>query len=196
MSKIKTEIKESNINKPIYIIHNLITFTSKAQVEAHINDFLLKSATFELEEGHKIHSEKIDKKGIYYYEKNSSPTIFHLIYANEGSEAGEFYNQFTLEFIENSYQQVTNLKTFDVISSIKTHFIIQSKNFLELNEKNQFTKESFDSDSENCIKLKDCTQLVLKKCFLDELGMFNLIGNGFNPKYNYYKKDNNIIMNK
>ena len=88
LSKIKTEIKMANINKPLFIIHNLLTFTSKEQVENHINDYLLKSATFELEEGHKITTNKVIQNGVYYYEKNTARTIYHLIYANEGSEAG------------------------------------------------------------------------------------------------------------
>ena len=54
LNRIKTEIKKSKIKKPLYVIHNLKTFYSKKQVEDYIEDYLKKSATFELKERHKI----------------------------------------------------------------------------------------------------------------------------------------------
>ena len=36
--------------------------------------------------------------------------------------------------------------------------------------------------------------ITLKKCFIDELGVSNLKSNEFEPKYNYYKKDDKIIV--
>ena len=193
LNKIKTEIKRANINKPLFIIHNLFTFTSKKQVEDHIKEYLLKSATFDLEKGHKTSTEKIIKDGIYYYEKDTSPTIYHLIYANEGSEAGKFYNRFTLNFIENSFQQVTNLKPFDVIKSVKERFVELSKEIIEIHENNKFDKESFE-DSEKLIKLKNSQEIVLKKCLIDELGFSNLRENGFVPAYNFYKTEQSIVI--
>ena len=193
LNKIKTEIKRSNINKPLFIIHNLFTFTSKNQVEEHINEYLLKSATFDLEKGHKTSTEKIIKDGIYYYEKDTTPTIYHLIFANEGSEAGKFYNRFTLDFIENSFQQVTNLKSFDVIKSVKERFIKLSKEIIELKESNKFDIESFE-DSEKLIKLKNNQEIILKECLIDELGFSNLQINGFEPAYCYYKTGQSIVI--
>ena len=195
LNKIKTEIHRANIKKPLYIIHNLFTFFSIKQVEEHIKDYLLKSATFDLEEGHKISTNINIKNGTYFYEKNSDPKIFHLIFANEGSEAGEFYNRFTLEFIENCFQNVTDLKPFDVIETVKERFIEISKDIIEIREKNYFNKESFDeTDSEKLIKLKDNNDIILKKCFIDELGFSNLKVNGFEPRYSYYKTDKSIII--
>ena len=141
LNKIKTDIQRAKLNKTVYIIHNLFTFFSKKQVEEHIQDYLLKSATFELEEGHKITTEKSSKNGTYYYEKNfnsNGSKIFHLIFANEGSEAGKFYNKFTLDFIEKEFQNVINLKPFDVIETVKERFIEISNDIIEINEKNNF----------------------------------------------------------
>ena len=195
LNKIKTEIHRAKINKPLYIIHNLFTFFSIKQVEEHINEYLLKSATFDLEKGHKISTNIKIKNGTYYYEKNSSPNIFHLIFANEGSEAGQFYNKFTLEFIENCFQNVTDLKPFDVIETVKERFIEISKEIIEKNEKNDFNKESFDeTDSEKLIKLKDNHDIILKKCFIDELGFSNLKVYGFEPRYSYYKTDKSMVI--
>ncbi len=42
--------------------------------------------------------------------------IFYLIFANENSNARNYYNNYILEFFENSYQQqVTDIKSVDVM---------------------------------------------------------------------------------
>ena len=119
LNRIKTDIQKLKINRPLYIIHNLKTFYTIKQVKDYIKNTLRKSATFDLKKGQNISSDLKEIKGTYYYEKNSSPKIFHLIFANEGSEAGNYYNNYTLQFIEKKYQDSTDLKPFDVIQTIK-----------------------------------------------------------------------------
>ena len=191
LNRIKTEIERAKIDKPLYIIHNLITYTSISQVKEYINEFLLKSVTFDLEEGHNISTRSINQNGIYFYEKKSNPKIFHLIFANEESEAGKYYNQFTLNFLENSYQNVNDLKTFDVIKTVKERFLEISKDIID-EPKNIELK--FDDENEKCIKLNSKDNIILKKCLIDELGFSNLKGDGFEPKYSYYKKDKNTLI--
>ena len=191
LNRIKTEIERAKIDKPLYIIHNLITYTSISQVNEYINEILLKSVTFDLEEGHNISTRSINQNGIYFYEKKSNPKIFHLIFANEESEAGKYYNQFTLNFLENSYQNVTDLKTFDVIKTVKERFLEISKDIID-EPKNIELK--FDDENEKCIKLDSKDNIILKKCLIDELGFSNLKGDGFEPKYSYYKKDKNTLI--
>ena len=112
---IKMKLKRENLIKKInnsylYVIHNLITYTTVEQVKSYIKDILLKSSTFQLEEQIIVNTETKSTKGVCYYEKNSDPKIFHLIYANQYSEAGKYYNPYTLKFIENSYEKITDLK--------------------------------------------------------------------------------------
>ena len=199
LNRIKTDIHKSKINKPLFIIHNLKTFVTIKQVEDYIENCLLRSATFELKKGHKISTDLKIKKGDYLYEKNSNPKIFHLIFANEGSEAGRFYNEFTLNFIENIYQEVTDLKPFNIIQSVKQRFIDLSKEIIEkIDDKKLLNMEDIISDEnalkEKKIKLKNPHKIILKRCLIDELGFSNLKANGFEPNYNYYKKDNKIII--
>ena len=195
LNKIKIDIKKSKINKPLYIIHNLKTFFTIKQVENYINTNLRKSATFELVKGHNINSKIGNKTGVYFFEKNSNPKIFHLIFANEDSKAGEYYNNFTLDFIENSYQEVTDLKSFDVIQTVKERFIDLSK---EIFENETFKIEDIINNDEiiknRIFKLKTPQKINLKKCLIDELGFSMLKSNGFEPKYNYFKSDNKIIV--
>ena len=105
INRIKNEIHRAKLSrKNIFIIHNLITYTSIDQVENYIQEFLMNSATFKLKEGHNIRTGINQEKGKYFSEENTEYKeldIYHLIFANEGSEAGKFYNNKTLNFIEN-----------------------------------------------------------------------------------------------
>ena len=194
LNRIKTEILRSKLrNRPLFIIHNLITYTTIEQVEDYIKNYLLKSATFSLESGHKISTKTNTKTGVYYYEKNVDANIYHLIFANEGSQAGEYYNNLTLDFLENSYQNVINLKSFDIIETVKERFIEISKEIIERTGK-PLNKKDFDNSNDKYIKLNNPKNVTLKNCLIDELGFSNLITNGFEPTYNYFQKDNKIIL--
>ena len=118
--------------------------------------------------------------------------IYHLIFAHDGSEAGKYYNKLTLNFIENSYQHVININSYDVIETIKDCFIDLSKDILEKSDKT-LTKENFENQN-NLIKLSSANDVTLKKCFIDELGFSSLKANGYEPTFSYFKKDNKIIL--
>ena len=193
LNRIKLEIQRAKLNKTLFIIHNLITYTSIEQVEEYTQDFLLKSATFNLEEGHYISTKLGNKPGKYYYEKNTSPKVFHLLFANEGSEAGKKYNIFTLDFLENNYQTVTDLTSFDAIETVKERFNEISPEILEKIEQVS-EKVEFDDSNKKLIKLKSPKIIKLKKCLIDELGFSNLRANSFQPLYNCFKKDDKFII--
>jgi HSP20 family molecular chaperone IbpA len=199
VKKIKKDMEKLNV--PLYIIHNLKSLNTVEQVEDYIQNTLLKSATFTLEKGHKVSTKINQNDGVYYYEttkeKDKSQQIYHLIYANESSLEVRHFNEFTLNFIERSYQNVTHLEPFDIIESIKDRYIKLSKDIIEkteINDNLKLTKESFDDSDPSLIKLKSPDEIVLKKCLIDELGFSNLKANGFEPTYNIYKKDNKLII--
>ena len=204
INRIKTEFIRNKQTKKLYIIHNLMTYTTIEQVEQYINDFLLKSATFDLEKRTEISTKKTKGSKIpYFYEKNNNKfDIFHLIFANEGSEAGKFYNDFTLDFFEKSYQTVTDINSFDVIQKLKDRLIGLSREILDKNEKNEndsFFQINDFYDNEfilykKLFKLNHNKDIILRRCYIDELGLSYLRNNGFNPLYNYYKKDDKLII--
>ena len=195
LNKIKTKLKREKAtiksNNNLFIIHNLMTFTTIAQVKNYINQTLLKSATFQLEEHMKINTKIENQTGVCYYEKNSNPKIFHLIFANEYSEAGRYYNGYTLSFIEKSYELNIDLKGFDIVKTVKERFIIESKDIIEIppNENVEFVENSW-----TFIKLKFPKVLKLKKFFIDELGIQNMRASGFEPNYSYYKTNDAIVI--
>jgi HSP20 family molecular chaperone IbpA len=199
--KLLKKIKEESIktNKILFIIHNLITFSLIDQVQQYIKNYLLKAATFDLEERTTISINNNEKNIPYYYEKNNKIKIFHLIFAKEGSEAGNYYNEFALNFIEKSYLLITSIKPFDIIQKVKERFIELSKNLIEKDENNLWIKEDDFINNElilkeKKIKLNNQKNIVLKRCYIDELGFSNLSNHGFIPNYNYFEKNNKLMI--
>ena len=111
--------------------------------------------------------------------------------ANEGSEAGNELNDFTREQL-NKYFVVTIDKPFDVIETLKERFIDMSKEMFEKTE--EIKLENFDNTDNKLIKLNKPNNMTLKKCLIDELGFSNLRTNGFMPLYNYYRKEDKLII--
>ena len=109
-----------------------------------------------------------------------------MILAHDGSEAGNFYNEHTIDFIETQYNVQWDKKKFDVIEEVKKQFSKLSKLYLEQKiEKNEFNSNE-DILQNKIIKLDKEKELTLKKCLLDEIGnpIFKL--NGLEPKYNVF----------
>ena len=188
LNKIKTKLKREKTsiksNNNLFIIHNLMTYTTIEQVETYIEQTLLKSATFQLEKHIQINCKNESPKGICFYEKNSNPKIFHLIFANEFSEAGNYYNEYTLSFIEKSYELNIDLQGFNIVETVKERFKQVSKDIIEI-PSDEIVE--FVDYPQTLIQLKSPKILKLKKFFIDELGFQNMKANGFEPKYDYLK---------
>jgi len=192
--KIKKEIEISYKKSQVFVIHNLKNYTSINQVNDYIHNILLKSATFELVEANDLRTDK-ERTGIYFFEKpkkRNGQIIYHLIYANEDSEAGKYYNPFTLKFIEQYYNYMNNLGNYDVIQTIKERFIEKYEEIVEKGEK--INMNSFENSNPNLIKLKNEKKIILKQCFINELGFSNLKSNGFEPKFNLFQEEDKIIV--
>jgi HSP20 family molecular chaperone IbpA len=119
--------------------------------------------------------------------------------ANEGSEAGKFYNGFALQFIEDSFQEIAHIKPFDIIESIKERFIGLSNILMEANKNCPLiTKDDFinydNVIKERKIRLKNERDIILKRYYIDELGFSDLRNNGFSPCYNYFVIDDKLIL--
>ena len=91
--------------------------------------------------------------------------------------------------MEHLFDVNTDLQGFDIIESVKERFKEVSKDIFE--------NLQGDIEFENCldqIKLKYPKDLTLKKLFIDELGFSFMCANKFEPKYNFYKTENQIII--
>ena len=91
-------------NNIICVIHNLMTYTTIPQVQTYIKEILLRSATFKLEEKDQVNFNTETNSGVCFFEKNSHAKIFHLIFANDYSEAGRIYNDYTLNFMQHLFE--------------------------------------------------------------------------------------------
>ena len=194
LNRIKFENKNKEGNPPLYVIHNLQTFSLKVQVEDYIQETLLKSATFKLKEIKFIKRNKTNKNSnmnnIYYIEEfynkeDQKLKVNHLILAMHGTEAGDYYNKFVYDFLGEQFNSLPVNETFPVIEAVKEQLIEASKYLME---ETILTNESFiTNENEEKIQLNDKVNLQFKKCLIDELGFSSFFGKKFEPKYSYYK---------
>ena len=130
---------------------------------------------------------------VLFYDENRKIDIYHLILAKENSEAGKVFNDYTYKFIENIYNTVTEIKKFDLFEEVKTKFKDLSDTILN----NNLSEVNFSSNDEiiknKNIKLNLKDELSLKKCYMDELGFSFFKTGDFEPKYNYFKPNENTL---
>ena len=194
LEKVKRDMQNVKRKESLMVIHNLKEFERKTQVEEYINETLLKSSTFKLEKNIIINKENNETYcNFYYYEPNSTPKIFHLIFAREGTEAGDYYNNQTIKYILDKTNDITDKQSFDIINSIQENFSSFSKNILEESIKKD---EDLIIEDSKKIKLKNIEKKIkLKKCLIDEIGFSHFLSNLFEPKYNYYILDDSDNKN-
>ena len=222
INKIKVESKKQNKGR-IFIIHNLQGFRTVEQVQDYIKNILLKCSTFDLKRRTCISTkmdvenkkEKNDKEGennneineenvkddsqlinihfteILNYDDKKKLEIYHLILANEDSEAGKVYNQYAYDFIKNVFNLIPESKKFDIFEQVIDNFKKLSGTILNDDiEEYQFNK---DIIKDKKIQLNRKEHLTLKKCYTDELGFSFFKTGDFEPKYNYFTPDENIL---
>ena len=99
-----------------------------------MKEVLLNSATFSLTKlpgtiRNNKNGEEIN--GFFYKEcyslENQEINICHLIMANDGSNAGNYYNEYAIYHLWNLVSVSYNWKEIDVIQEIQNHFIEFSK---------------------------------------------------------------------
>ena len=193
INKIKKTHHQLKKKSPLIIVHNFQTFVTIEQVKNYIEDTLLKSDTFDLNELFLVSKKRKKIEWSYYNEKNSITDTIHLIFARDGSEAGNFYNFQTIEHIYTLINALTKKERLNLYENIKDLLFKLSSQILETP-----LKEEDIIQEENKIKLKEeknQTDLKLKKCSIDELGLNYFSSNGFDPSYCYYIDKNtfNII---
>ena len=209
INKIKKELEENDDEKEntIYIIHNLMNFQTKSQVEKHIETNLFKSASFTLKELQYVQvnenkdNEIHDERKHYVEEGNKNLKVYHLIMARENTEAGDYYNPFTYKVLREQFNSFIKRKPLSIIDEVKNKFVEWSYDLLEdkIEPENieivsdQDKKEEkiiFKNNKENNENLK----LVPKACISDELGLNIYRSNGYEPTYYYYLENDEYLV--
>ena len=209
INKIKKELEENDNEKEntIYIIHNLMNFQTKSQVEKHIETNLFKSASFTLKELQYVQvkenkdNEIHDERKHYVEEGNKNLKVYHLIMARENTEAGDYYNPFTYKVLREQFNSFVKRKPLSIIDEVKNKFVEWSYDLLEdkiepenieivSNQDKKEEKIIFKNNKENNENLK----LVPKACISDELGLNIYRSNGYEPTYYYYLENDEYLV--
>jgi len=144
--------------------------------------------------------ENLKLKNIYFLEtveySDKKLEINHLIVANEDSDAGEYFNQFAYNLIENFYNY-SETKKFDIFERIENNFKSLSNIFL-INNLDNATFTDIETIKKNkIIKLNFEGDLIFKEGHIDELGVSLFKEGNYDSKYNYFltKEKGKDILN-
>ena len=150
--KFLNKIKRDTKDKRLFVVHNLQNLTEKKQVEKYINEILMKSLTFKLKDyimidfEKKSDDERKNENDKYYLEqfedeneeedetrmsRVSGQDIVHLIMANDGSEAGKFYNNSTINYLKNQIATFVGIKKFPIEEKIREFLFNISSEIME-----------------------------------------------------------------
>ena len=190
INKIKKTYSNLKKTNSLVVIHNLQLYVTKKQVQNYIETVLKNSGTFDLEEQTIISMDREKEKWTYFYEPKSTPTTIHLIFARDKSEAGDFYNKKTIEYLYDKMNNVPEKEPLNLYENIKNFFESISGEILE----NPIQSDYIVVEN-NTIKLANLPKdyaLKLKKCSIDELGLNKFRLNGYDPSYSYYIDDKNL----
>jgi len=172
--------KEKNKIPSLILVHNLAQYHKIIEVDKHIKEYLLKSATFKLIDRKYLGNGKFNGRN-YFVEKSDDSDdlqVFHYIMAKEGTEAGNYYNNFTLELIKNQFNNFNRRRAINIPEEIITLFSELSTEIL--GQKMECQKLGTDK---NTIKLMD-------------KGASNKINNNFQIRNAYIDQDGNYLRNK
>ena len=155
----------------------------------------MRSATF------KLHSKcvlgiKNYEDRVYYveeFDKKSNIEVFHYIMAKEGTEAGDEYNNLTLELIKQQYNSLNQRNEIDIPEQIKKIFCKLSNDII--GEKIEI--DQLETIDENKIRLKKVEPLKnksiialnnfqIQNSYVDQDGLYLQNKERFEPKYSLY----------
>ncbi len=195
ISRIKNLVKKNETNKikSIIIVHNLAQYHKNEEIKNHIEQYLLKSATFNLIKQKCIGDKKYENKCYYVEEKDQEDLeTYHYIMAKEGTEAGKEYNNFTMDLIKSQFNSFNQRKKINIPEEIIKLFSQLSTEIL--GEKMECIKKD-----ENTIILADKNlksenennqQLHVQNMYYDQDGFYLKNKRKFEPKYSlYYYKE-------
>ena len=192
ITRIKNLSKKNEKNKikSIIIVHNLAQYHKIMEVEKHIKNYLTISATFELL-SQKVFGIPQFKDRSYFVEKSYNQDdleVFHYIMAKEGTEAGDYYNNLTIELIKQQYNQFNNRRKIDIPLQI-------TKLFSELSSEiigEKMECEPLKSD-ENKIVLKKSSEekkanekFIIQNAYIDQDGNYLANKGKYEPNYSLY----------
>ena len=168
---------------------NIINLNDEEEIKINPKD---KNIVDDFNEESKLN--KIHFTEIINYGDKKQLEIYHLILANEDSEAGKIYNEYTYNFIENFYNLIEEPKISDIFQQIRDNFKELSNIIILNNNLNKFEFNGIEKIiKDKRMKLDYKEDLILKKIYRDGLGFSFFKTDNFEPKYNYFKPDEKTL---
>ena len=132
-------------NKTLYVIHNLMNFETKEQVENYIDETLKKLMSCELKEQTFVifnedagtsEKEQDEQNKLYYTEylktNDKEKTVTHIILASDRSEeTKKYYNEPGIKYLKKLLQANTTGKKVDIIQKTIEYLAKTSGEFME-----------------------------------------------------------------
>jgi len=119
--------------------------------------------------------------------------------AKEGTEAGDYYNDFTYQFLKDKFTNFTLRRDLSIIKEVKDRFVEWSKDILE----EKIESDNIEIIEENKLpkkyvfkQTKKKIELIPKACFCDEFGLFYYRNSDYEPSYSYYIEDDKFLSIK
>ena len=206
--KLINRLKNNKHYDKLFVIHNTQFFGDKKIIEEHIDNVVKKSIFSNLEKEcmtnlDKNSENKNEEKAYYYKEKNignennklkdkdQAQEVIHLFMGKEGSEAGKYFNEQTIEFIRFKIKSETRTKIFDVLKEVKSFLSFNSIQYMlkEDNKDRPIKEDEIDIVKDNDMTYLKCkeSKFELKNCIINELGISNFTSeNSINPSYICY----------
>jgi len=165
--------------KRILVIHNLMDTREVDDIqdiiqEDIIDTFNAREKPFNLETHHQIEQKQINQKVYieqYYSSNGEKQYIEHIIFANESSNAGEFFNASSLSYIKRLISGIAYSRQFDLVQSFYNYAYSNLENFLTINlEKEPLVLETDNQNIPSSLKLTEPQLAELKLSSVDELG--------------------------
>ena len=168
---------------------NIINLNDEEEIKINLKD---KNIDYQSKEQSKLN--KFHFTEIINYGDKKQLEIYHLILANEDSEAGKIYNEYTYNFIENFYNLIEEPKISDIFQQIRDNFKELSNIIILNNNLNKFEFNGIEKIiKDKRMKLDYEEDLFLKKIYRDGLGFSLFKTDNFEPKYNYFKPDEKTL---
>ena len=134
-------------------------------------------------------------KDRYYYveqfEEREDCVVFHYIMAKEGTEAGNYYNNLTIELIKNQFNDFNNRKAINIPEQIKNIFSELSVDIL--GEKAEVNITGKDNniiklvEKNNYLKKRGLNTMIrVQNAYINQNEIYLKNKRKFEPKYSLY----------
>jgi hypothetical protein len=207
--KLINRLKYNKNFDKLFVIHNTQFFEKIKTIEEHIKNVIEKSIfsnlkkgiipNFKRSENEQPNLDNIAGNAYYLKEKEIGKggdsgqvqEIIHLFMGKEGSEAGNFFNEQTIEYIRYLIKAETRTKLFDVIEEVKQFLSFNSNLYMVKDNKDRPIKlEDIELNKSDDVTYLHCKNknFQLKECVINEMGISNFTTeNSINPAFVCYK---------